>query len=215
MKSRTCQKMDCFFSFHQDLQFMKEDILKACMLILDTYRTGGKLLICGNGGSCADSDHIVGELMKGFLLKRPLEEKVKGRFKELFGEDGQRVSEKLQGSLPAISLNVHSALYSAFSNDVDASVAFAQQVMGYAKAEDILLGISTSGNSENVYYAFITAKVKEIKCIALTGMKGGKLAAAADCCLIAPSSEICRIQEYHLIIYHFICAFIESEMFEE
>jgi D-sedoheptulose 7-phosphate isomerase len=214
MKERTKQKMDFFFTRHADLVFMKDIILQACKLILDTYHKGGKLLVCGNGGSCADSDHIVGELMKGFLLRRPLEAEIKDKFKQYFGEDGFEVAKRLQCSLPAMSLSAHSAFSTAFTNDVDSELTYAQQVIGYAKAEDVIVGISTSGNAKNIYYAFMSAKVKGIKCIALSGRDGGKLATIADCCLIAPANETYLIQEYHLAIYHFICSFIESEMFE-
>jgi len=214
MKHRTKQMIDFFFSRHEDLLFMKDDILQACTLITDAYRKGGKLLVCGNGGSCADSDHIVGEMMKGFLLKRPLGADLKNKFKQYFGENGCQAAEKLQGSLPAISLSAHTALSTAFINDVDAALIYAQQVIGYAKAEDVIMGISTSGNAKNVYYAFMAAKVKGVKCIALSGNDGGELASVADCCLMAPTKETYQIQEYHLVIYHFICAFLESEMFE-
>lgn len=214
MKDRTKQKMDFFFTQHADLVFMKDNIMRACKLILDTYHNGGKLLVCGNGGSCADSDHIVGELMKGFLLQRPLEVELKNKFKQYFGEAGFEVAEKLQCSLPAISLSAHSAFNTAFMNDIDAVLTYAQQVMGYGKAEDVIIGISTSGNAKNVYYAFMSAKVKGMKCIALSGGDGGKLTSIADCYLIAPANETYLIQEYHLVIYHFICSFIESEMFE-
>lgn len=214
MKDRTKQRVDYFFNQHEDLRFMRDTILQASMLILDSYLSGGKLMICGNGGSCADSDHIVGELMKGFLLKRPLDANLKDRFKQFFGKSGIDASEKLQCGLPAISLSGHVALVTAFANDVDAELIYAQQVMGYGKTEDVILGISTSGNAKNVCYALMAAKVKGIKCIALTGKDGGKLPDIADCCLIAPSNETYEIQEYHLAIYHFICAFVESEMFE-
>lgn len=214
MKERTMQRVENFFADHDDLLFMKNDILNACNIILDTYKKGGKLLVCGNGGSCADSDHIVGELMKGFLLKRPLDSVYKDKFREHFGKEGSEVAEKLQGSLPAISLTAHNALSTAYANDVDAMLVYAQQVMGYADKDDIVMGISTSGNAKNVYYALMAAKVKGAKSIALTGRDGGKLSAIADCTLIAPSYETYIIQEYHISIYHFICAFVESEMFE-
>ncbi len=214
MKDRTKQKVDYFFSHHNDLMFMKDDILQACILILNAYDNGGKLLVCGNGGSCADSDHIVGELMKGFLLRRPLKTQIKDKFEQRFGEDGRAAAEKLQCSLPAISLSAHVSLSTAFINDVDAELTYAQQVMGYAKDGDVLMGISTSGNAKNVYYALMAGAVKGLKCIALTGRDGGKLASVADCCLIVPANETYQIQEYHLAIYHFICAFVESEMFE-
>jgi D-sedoheptulose 7-phosphate isomerase len=214
MKERTIKIADSFFGRHRELQFMKEDILQACNLVLEAYRKGGKLLICGNGGSCADSDHIVGELMKGFLLKRPLDAALKDKFYRYFGETGREVAEKLQGSLPAISLSVHTSFNTAFINDVDAVTNYAQQVIGYAKPEDVLIGISTSGNAENVYYAFMAAKVKGIKCIGISGRDGGKLASIPDCCLVVPADETYQIQEYHLAIYHFICSFVESEMFQ-
>lgn len=214
MKNRTKQMADCFFKDHGDLLFMKDNIMAACKLMLDAYHKGGKLLICGNGGSSSDSDHIVGELMKGFLLKRPLDNEIKEKFKEYFGNEGGNIAEKLQGSLPAISLSSHSAFCTAYANDVDASLYFAQQVIGYGKSEDLVLGISTSGNAKNVYYALMSAKVKGMKCIVLSGGNGGKLASLADCLLIVPAGETYKIQEFHLVIYHFLCAFVESEMFE-
>lgn len=214
MKDRTKQILELFFKRHGDLEFMRDKILHACNLILDAYYSGGKVLICGNGGSCADSEHIVGELMKGFLLRRPLSSSLKAKYSQHFGEEGIEVAEKLQLSLPAISLSAHTALSTAFINDVDSSYVYAQQVMGYGKEEDVLIGISTSGNARNVYYAFMSAKVKDMKCIALSGMDGGKLASIADCSLIAPANETYLIQEYHIAIYHLICSYVESEMFE-
>ncbi|HBM75123.1 MAG TPA: phosphoheptose isomerase [Clostridiaceae bacterium] len=214
MKDRTMENMKFFFGKHEDLLFMKEDILKACSMICGSYGSGGKVLTCGNGGSCADSDHIVGELMKGFLLKRPLGLRLKEKFKSRFGDEGYEVSCKLQSCLPAISLTAQSALCTAYSNDVDPQLVFAQQVIGYAKQGDIIIGISTSGNAKNVYYAFMAAAAVGAKCIALTGMDGGRLRSIADCALIAPSNETYIIQEYHIAIYHFICSFVESEIFE-
>ena len=138
MKKRTIKIADSFFVRHRDLQFMKQDILRACNFVLEAYRKGGKLLICGNGGSCADSDHIVGELMKGFFLKRPLDAALKDKFYQYFGEAGREVAEKLQGSLPAISLSAHISFNTAFINDVDAATNYAQQVIGYANPEMFL-----------------------------------------------------------------------------
>jgi len=215
MKERTLKMVRDFFAEHEKLKGIKDDILKACNIIQNTYQQGGKLLICGNGGSCADADHMVGELMKGFLLRRPLNEYLKEEFIKYLGTTGKKLAEKLQRSLPAISLNAHVSLNTAFLNDVDAELIFAQQVLGYAKPEDTFIGISTSGKSKNVYYAFIAAKVKKIKSIALTGKDGGILPLVADCSIIAPANETHVIQEYHLAIYHFICAFIESEIFEQ
>lgn len=214
MKDRTIQITGAFFHKHPELTFMKENIMEACKLIIDAYLLGGKLLVCGNGGSCADSDHIVGELMKGFLLSRTLNIELKKKFEQYFGENGLRVADKLQYSLPAISLNAHTSLSTAFINDVDVDLGYAQQVMGYGKKEDIIIGISTSGNAKNVNFAFMTAKVKGMKCIALSGRDGGRLVSIADCSIIVPGNETYLIQEHHLAVYHFICSFVESEMFE-
>lgn len=213
MKERTEQFCKEFFNLHQDLQPLKETMLQVCETLVKGYRNGGKLLVCGNGGSCADGDHIVGELMKGFLLKRPLNPETQDQLKKSFGDAGALLAEKLQCGLPAISLNAHAALLSAFSNDVDPELIYAQQVMGYAKKGDAVIGISTSGNAANVGYALMAAKTAGAVSVALTGRDGGKIARIADYSLIVPAQETYRIQEYHLIVYHFICAVIESEIF--
>lgn len=215
MNMRTQQIMQEFYTLHPDLTFLEAELSKALQLLLDAFRSGGKLLICGNGGSSADSEHIVGELMKGFLLKRPLSSDKKALFTNLFGEDGKQIAEILQEPLPAISLSTHTALSTAFSNDVDPSLAFAQQVLGYANPGDILLGISTSGNSKNVCAAAMCAHVCGTKVLALTGQSGGKLASLADCALTAPETRTFRIQEYHLAMYHYLCAVVESECFTQ
>jgi len=213
MKERTMRHCDHFFELHQDLLPLKERILTVCNVILNVYCNGGKVLICGNGGSCADGDHIVGELMKGFLLKRPLNKEIKDQFEQYYGAEGALAAEKLQCGLPAISLNAHAALMSAFSNDVDPELVYAQQVMGYAIKGDAVIGISTSGNAANVAYALMAAKTVGAVPIALTGRDGGKIGKIADFSLIAPEEETYRIQEYHLAIYHLICAYVESEIF--
>ncbi|WP_444658183.1 D-sedoheptulose-7-phosphate isomerase [Caproiciproducens sp. R2] len=213
MKERTLEFCRQFFDRHRDLLPLREDIRRACEILVGVYRGGGKLLICGNGGSCADGDHIVGELMKGFLLKRPLDPDTQRLLKEDFGNEGALLAEKLQGGLPAISLNAHSALLSAFGNDADPELVYAQQVMGYAKKGDAVIGISTSGNAANVAYALMAAKAAGAVAVALTGRDGGKIARLADCSLIVPAQETYRIQEYHLAVYHLICAVVESEMF--
>lgn len=213
MKERTAQNWNRFFELHQDLLVHKPELLSVCEALLKVYRNGGKVLLCGNGGSCADGDHIVGELMKGFLLKRPLPEEVQNRLKESYGAEGMHLAEKLQCGLPAISMNAHAALMSAFSNDVDPELVYAQQVMGYASKGDAVVGISTSGNAANVTYALIAAKTAGALTIALTGRDGGKIGKIADCCFIAPAEETYRIQEYHLAVYHQICAYVESELF--
>lgn len=181
---------------------------------MDTFRSGGNLLICGNGGGSADSEHIVGELMKGFLLKRPLPAAEQARFTEAFGEEGARIAGKLQGALPAISLSAHTALGTAFSNDVGPNLVYAQQVLGYARPGDVLLGISTSGNSQNVCAAAMVAHVCGVRVIALTGQSSGRLAKLADCALTAPETRTFRVQEYHLAIYHYLCAVVDLTLFE-
>lgn len=214
MKECTGRLMDGFFARHPEFGAIKEEILAACGLLLDTYIHGGKLLVCGNGGSCADADHIVGELMKGFLLRRPLPETERTAFGR-FGPAGKAVAGKLQRGLPAVSLCAHAALMSAFENDVDPALVYAQQAYAYARPGDLLIGISTSGNAENVRAAAMAAGARGAKVIALTGSGGGELAPLADCAIRAPERETYRVQECHLAIYHFLCAYVESELFDE
>lgn len=195
--------MDLFERYPQ-LNICKNDIENALALMIDTYKNGGKILVCGNGGSSADADHIVGELMKGFLKTRKVtDERIP-----------QELREKLQGALPAISLSAHTSLMTATINDNDADMIFAQQVYGYAKDNDLLIAISTSGNSQNVVNAVKVAKSLGIKTIALTGETGGELKQFADVTICAPSTETYKIQEYHLPIYHYLCAKVEEEFFK-
>lgn len=214
MKDRTANYLEKFFKSSKQLLSMKKDILEICEAITYCYKNGGQVLVCGNGGSSSDSDHIVGELMKGFLLQRPLGKKIIERFGSLYGEYGVNISKKLQGALPAIALNTQTALISAFNNDVDPDLTYAQQVMGYGKLGDIVIGISTSGNAINVYNALITGKVIGAKTIAFTGRDGGRISKVSDYSFIAPEEETYLIQEYHLMIYHFVCMYVESELFE-
>mgnify|MGYP000765956257 FL=1 len=166
-----------------------EDILKAYEILEQSYTNGGKLLIAGNGGSCSDANHIVGELMKGFCSKRPLSEEMKQKLIEINPEQGVDLSERLQEALPTIALDNHNALNTAFLNDVDGYMTYAQQVNGYAENGDVFLGISTSGNSKNILYAAITAKAKGAKVIGLTGRTGGKLLELADVCIRVDETE--------------------------
>ena len=191
----------------------KEVIKKTAETIIECYKNGGKLLICGNGGSCADAEHIVGELMKGFLEKRPLSENKKAEMKKNCPEIPESILGNLQGALPAIALPSFVALNSAFCNDVDPELIYAQTLMGLGKKGDVFLGISTSGNSKNVYAAALTAKALGLTVIGLTGIGGGKLSQVADICIKAPESETFKIQELHLPIYHYLCAAIEHEFF--
>lgn len=215
MKKRTETMTNTFFAENPAFAPIRERIAEALEILTAAFAGGGKLLVCGNGGSCADSDHIVGELMKGFLLRRPLPRELREAFREKFGEDGERIAQGLQEGLPAISLGAHGALFTAFSNDCDPALVYAQQTLAYACKGDVLLGISTSGNAENVRAAMITARVRGVRCIALTGRDGGKIAPLADCAVIAPERETYRIQECHLVIYHYLCAAVESEFYQE
>ena len=191
----------------------REDIEAAKNAIIDCYEKGGKLLLAGNGGSAADCEHIVGELMKGFLLKRPIPDSKREDMKARCPELTSSVLDKLQMGLPAISLTSINALNSAFANDVDPELMFAQSVFALGKAEDVLIAISTSGNAKNVAEAARVARAIGMKVIALTGRDGGALKKLSDVCVIAPECEIFKIQELHLPIYHYICAAVEQHFF--
>ena len=185
------------------LEECREDIIKARDAIIKCYENGGKMLICGNGGSCADSDHIVGELMKGFLLKREIDDP----------RLPSHIGEKLQAALPAISLPSQSAALTAFMNDVDPSLVYAQLLYGYARPNDLFLGLSTSGNSQNVVNAATVAKAVGITTIAMTGVRESKLSEISDVTIRVPECETFKIQELHLPIYHYLCASVEEHFF--
>ena len=200
---------------YQNLAICEESMKDACDLIISSYEVGGKLLIAGNGGSAADSDHITGELLKGFIKKRIPEQSFLDRLMDIDQATGLYLADKLQGSLPAIALTNNSALMTASLNDVDGNVMFAQQVNGLGLPNDVFLGISTSGNSKDIIYAMVTAKAKGLKTIVLTGRDGGKLRAIADVSIIVPETETYKIQELHLPVYHVLCLQIEDYFFSE
>lgn len=200
-------------SRHPLLIVCKKDIAKAFALLSESYHNHGKLLICGNGGSASDAEHIVGELMKGFKNPRLLDEESQQKLKDVDKERGSLLAENLQGALPAIALDGHPALTTAYINDCEPLMCFAQQVNGYGREGDVLLGISTSGNSQNVIYAAVTAKAIGMKVIGLTGAKEGKLSELADVCIRVPETETYKIQELHLPIYHCLCLMLEEEFF--
>lgn len=185
------------------LSVCEDEITKALELMIETYKNGGKILFCGNGGSTSDSGHIVGELMKGFLLPRKVTD-------ERISPD---LREHLQGALPAISLCSQDALMMAYINDVKPDMVYAQQVYGYAKPEDLVVGISTSGNSMNVVNAIRIARDLGVKTVSLTGKKGGKLAEISDVTIKVPETETYKVQEYHLPVYHYLCAAVEKMFF--
>lgn len=195
------------------LSHLQAEIETAYCIIEASYANGGKLLVAGNGGSSSDAEHMVGELMKGFLLPRKCNDEMAARFKAVDPELGAVLSENLQGALPAIALHGHYALSTAFMNDCLPQLCFAQQVNGYGKSGDVFFGISTSGNSENVLYAAVTAKAKGMRVVGMTGEKESKLSAIADVCIRVPGTEAFRIQEYHLPIYHCICMMLEERFF--
>ena len=192
------------------LAVCEKDIRAAASAIIDSYKAGGKLIVAGNGGSAADSDHITGELLKSFVKKRKPEQKFLDALSAIDSDTGSYLSDKLQGSLPAIALTNNSALMTASLNDVDGNVLFAQQVMGFGKKGDVFLGISTSGNSKDVIYALAVAKALGVKTVALTGKTGGKCKAVADISIVVPENETFKIQEFHLPVYHALCLTIEE-----
>lgn len=181
----------------------RDSIEKALDMLTDTYKNGGKVLVCGNGGSAADSEHIVGELMKGFLSKREVTDE---RIPE-------RLRKNLQGALPAISLPSQCAILSAFVNDVEPDMMYAQMVYGYAKENDLVIGISTSGNSKNVVNAVEVAKCVGVKTLSLTGQNESKLSELSDVTIRVPETETYKVQELHLPVYHYLCAGVEKAMF--
>lgn len=192
----------------------QEEILAARNLIIEVYKKGGKVLVCGNGGSCADSDHIVGELMKGFLLKRPVGADMTEKLKAQGFEDAEYITEHLQGALPAISLPSQSAVLSAFANDVSGDMVYAQLTYGYGQENDLLICLSTSGNSKNAVYAAKVAKAKGVKTLAFTGQKQSRLSEICDVTIRVPETETYKVQELHLPIYHYLCVETEKAFFE-
>ena len=190
------------------------DIMKAYEALRDCYDRGGKLLVAGNGGSSSDAQHIVGELMKGFCKKRPLGPELAAAIEQLDPVYGKEAAGKLQLGLMALSLSEHQSLNTAFANDVDPAFCFAQQTLGYGTPGDVLMLISTSGNSKNLLYALPVAKALGMTVIGLTGRDGGRLAKEADIAIVAPEQETYKIQELHLPIYHTLCLMLEDTYFE-
>ena len=212
MKQTVKAHYDLLMERNPALAAQGDQILAMFETMAKSYYAGGKLLVCGNGGSCADSEHIVGELMKCFLIRRPISDALYSALSE-FGDDGDALKAHLEGALPAISLCGHNALTTAYLNDTEPTMTFAQQVVGYGRRGDVLLAISTSGNSKNCVYAATVARAMGLRVLALTGEKPSKLSALADVTVQAPSAETFKIQEYHLPIYHALCAMLEEEFF--
>ncbi len=195
------------------LEACQKDIEKATSMLIETIENKGKILVCGNGGSAADAEHIVGELGKSFITPRPLPNSLQQKIQNIDPINGEHISRNLQMGIQAISLNGHPSLTSAFMNDVDPLLAFAQQTLVYGNEGDILWGISTSGNAQNILYATTVAKAKGIKVLGLTGEIGGQLALISDVCIKAPQTETYKVQELHLPIYHTLCILLEDYFF--
>lgn len=214
MKQRTLDCIDSFFKDNEVLNYLKEDILKSIDMLIESAKNG-KILVCGNGGSASDSEHIAGELLKSFVLKRKVSGELKNKLINQFGEDGELIADNIQGGIKCIPLTSFCALNTAFLNDCNEKMLFAQQVNALGDEGDTLIAISTSGNAKNVCYATQLAKVKGLKVVALTGENGGKLRSLADVTIGVPSSQTYRVQEYHIQVYHLLCMVIESELFDE
>lgn len=215
MKTEIYKHIEVLVNRYPVLNSVKGEIVEAYFLLVESYKNEGKLLIAGNGGSAADAEHIVGELMKGFKLPRKLNENFTDKLISENEELGTVLAESLQGALPAIALDGHPALSTAYMNDCEPLLCFAQQVNGYGKAGDVFLGISTSGNSKNILYAATTAHAKGMKVIGLTGAKDSKLTQMSDVCIKVPQTETYMIQELHLPVYHCLCLMLEDEFFGE
>ena len=213
LDNRLMRHIDLLAERYPSLESARNDIVAAYLLLEESYENGGKLLVAGNGGSAADAEHIVGELMKGFKLSRKPETDFAERLVAENQELGSVLAENLQGALPAIALDGHPALSTAYMNDCEPLLCFAQQVNGYGKSGDVFLGISTSGNSKNVLFAATTAHAKGMKVIGLTGAKDSKLKDMSDVCIKAPQTETYMIQELHLPIYHCLCLMLEDKFF--
>ncbi len=201
------------FTRYPALEGCRPSVMEAYLTLRDSYRSGGKLLVCGNGGSAADSEHIVGELMKGFYLKRPFEGDPLSRLRDALDGLLPGAAARMQQGLPAIALTGHAPLSTAVQNDMDPLLPMAQQVLGYGRPGDVLIGISTSGNALNVALAVQAAKARGLKTIGLSGGTGGRLRELCDCTVVVPASAPADVQEYHLPVYHTLCAMLEARFF--
>ena len=213
LEERLQKHIDLLIKRYPILEPIKQDIIDAYLIMEETYLNDGKLLVAGNGGSAADSEHIAGELMKRFKTPRPVSDEFAAKLKEIDSERGANLAENLECSLMAIPLVAHEALSTAYINDVDGYGVFAQQLFGFGRKGDVFLGISTSGNSKNVMSATVVARALGIKVVGLTGAKGGDLAEVADVCVKVPETETYMVQELHLPIYHCWCLMLEDKFF--
>jgi D-sedoheptulose 7-phosphate isomerase len=201
------------FTKHPDLTPLLPDLQQAYDLLLDCYQAGGQVLICGNGGSASDSEHVVGELMKGYLSARPVSGALREQLVAAFPDSGAYLADHLQGALPTLSLVSQTSLITAVANDIAGDMIFAQQVYGYGRPGDVLLAISTSGRSRNVLYAAQVARVRGLHVIGMTGGTGGDLKPTCTVTVCVPKERTADIQERHLAIYHAVCAMLEEALF--
>lgn len=213
MTDKIMYQLDLLIKRYPVLVSARSEIQNAYEILEHSYSSGGKLLVAGNGGSAADSEHIVGELMKGFKKPRKLDDLQRDKLTQVNEALGSVLADNLQGALPAIALDGQPALTTAFMNDCEPLLCFAQQVNGFGNMNDVFLGISTSGNSKNVLYAAVTAKAKGMKVIGLTGANDSKLSELADVCIRVPETETYMVQELHLPIYHCLCLMLEKRFF--
>lgn len=198
---------------YPQLEGIRYKMNEAAERLIRCYQNGNKVLICGNGGSSSDSDHIAGELLKGFEQRRPLNDHLKSQIHSVSAERGAYLADKLQTGLPAISLSAHSGLITAVANDTDPDLIYAQQVIGFGNPGDVLIGISTSGNAQNVIDAAITARAKGMSVIGMTGETGGLLKSFCDILINVPEIRTAFVQELHLPVYHTLCLIIETHFF--
>lgn len=215
LETRLQKHIDLLLERYPALGVCKQDIIDAYLIMEECYENGGKLLVAGNGGSAADSEHIAGELMKRFKIQRPVSKEYADKLIEIDSERGPGLAKNLEQSLMAIPLVAHEALTTAYINDVDGLGVFAQQLMGFGRKGDVFLGISTSGNSKNVMNATVVARASGLKVIGLTGATGGQLAEVSDVAIKVPETETYMIQELHLPVYHCLCLMLEDRFFGE
>lgn len=213
MKECVSSQLETLTARHPALADAKADIAAAFEILAASFAAGGQLLIAGNGGSAADAEHIVGELMKSFVLPRTMDSDFRFAAESADPDLGPVLADGLQAALPAIALNAHTALGTAWLNDCAPELVYAQQVAGYGRPGDVLLGITTSGNSADILYAAVAARARGMKVIGLTGESGGRLAAQADVCVRVPERETFKVQELHLPVYHCLCLMLEAEFF--
>ena len=213
MEENIIKILDNLISRYPELDTAYDNIWNTYKILEEAYSSGRKLLVAGNGGSAADSEHIVGELMKGFVKPRKLEKEACDRLKSIDEKLGTVLADNLQGALPSIAVTGHVGLSTAYLNDCNPLLSFAQQVNGFGREGDVFLGISTSGNSENILYALVTAKAKGMKTIGLSGRDGGKMKEFCDEIIIVPEVETFKIQELHLPVYHALCLMLEERFF--